>query len=430
VRRLALGLVTLALSLWTQCAQAQYVECPAAQVVAGPVSGPAAQTGCRALLQSDLPPLNYSGDALTAPITFTGSFTGSAIAPFTQFVNISLTDTGTSVSGISKINAETVKLSFGGAGTGPGNRNALWATLTLTGPTGYNTCCLFNSAGFSWTDIKVGNTTPTALDYNGDTALMEMEGSSIANVVNGLETDVDLGGTSSAVVRVGHLIDIGGGTVPPTIRGSAYDAAISLSMDNGTSSSAAWKNGLVLGNVNGAWPFASDSKIITTYGGAGPADTGIDLSAITFTTAAIKTPNFQVSANGRISATPGVDGQPLGFFAGLTKGLRIQTDSTAAYVAATDPSGISSFQNLVLQASAISFSPQTPGQPVTSSAPLKMQVYTFAALTALYTCNSGNEGIFAMITDSVGTTFHTTVTGGGANHVTVYCNGTGWFVGG
>lgn len=52
-------------------------------------------------------------------------------------------------------------------------------------------------------------------------------------------------------------------------------------------------------------------------------------------------------------------------------------------------------------------------------------VSAFAALTA---CASGLEGAVAAVSDSSTAVWGATVTGGGANHVLAYCNGTNWTV--
>lgn len=54
-------------------------------------------------------------------------------------------------------------------------------------------------------------------------------------------------------------------------------------------------------------------------------------------------------------------------------------------------------------------------------------VPAFAALTA---CAAGLEGALVPVTDSSTATWGATITGGGANHVLAYCNGTNWTVAG
>jgi hypothetical protein len=56
------------------------------------------------------------------------------------------------------------------------------------------------------------------------------------------------------------------------------------------------------------------------------------------------------------------------------------------------------------------------------------QMTTKGIFSGLATCNSGNEGATGAISDSTTATYGATVTGGGSNHVHVYCNGTNWVV--
>lgn len=53
---------------------------------------------------------------------------------------------------------------------------------------------------------------------------------------------------------------------------------------------------------------------------------------------------------------------------------------------------------------------------------------TPVAFSSLPTCNAGAEGTIRPITDSSSAVFNATITGGGANHVIAYCNGTNWTV--
>ena len=67
----------------------------------------------------------------------------------------------------------------------------------------------------------------------------------------------------------------------------------------------------------------------------------------------------------------------------------------------------------------------TRGNPVTSSNNLTLPALAFAGLPA---CAAGVEGTIASITDSTTTSNGATITGGGTNHVSAYCNGTNWVV--
>jgi len=53
---------------------------------------------------------------------------------------------------------------------------------------------------------------------------------------------------------------------------------------------------------------------------------------------------------------------------------------------------------------------------------------TYSALTATMTCNSSNEGYMAEVTDANTTTFNSTLSGGGTNHMLVRCNKVNWVI--
>ena len=53
---------------------------------------------------------------------------------------------------------------------------------------------------------------------------------------------------------------------------------------------------------------------------------------------------------------------------------------------------------------------------------------TPSAFASIGTCNAGNEGAEAVVNNSTTATHAATITGGGANHVKAYCDGTNWVV--
>lgn len=88
------------------------------------------------------------------------------------------------------------------------------------------------------------------------------------------------------------------------------------------------------------------------------------------------------------------------------------SSSTTAGITATAPGGIN-------------LSP-APGQSV--NVPLvKLTAGTFSSLPA---CAAATEGTQAAVTDSTTIVWGATITGGGANHVLAYCDGTHWTVSG
>ena len=69
-------------------------------------------------------------------------------------------------------------------------------------------------------------------------------------------------------------------------------------------------------------------------------------------------------------------------------------------------------------------------QPVlaTSSPTFAAVTHTPTVVGSLPTCNSGEQGTIAYVTDATATTWGTTVVGGSSNPVGVSCNGTAWTI--
>jgi hypothetical protein len=61
---------------------------------------------------------------------------------------------------------------------------------------------------------------------------------------------------------------------------------------------------------------------------------------------------------------------------------------------------------------------------------LTAPIISKGVFSGLATCAAGNEGTVAAVTDNSTITWRATITGGGANHVLAYCNGTNWTVAG
>jgi hypothetical protein len=61
---------------------------------------------------------------------------------------------------------------------------------------------------------------------------------------------------------------------------------------------------------------------------------------------------------------------------------------------------------------------------------LTIPIISKGVFSGLAACAAGIEGTVAAVTDSTTITWRATITGGGANHVLAYCNGTNWTVAG
>lgn len=296
------------LLLWAFCANhahAQFGCVPNPNL--GPWSGtPNFVNGCPLppsalnLLAPATNPVITGTNPLGNALTVNGVYTGTSNQAFQQGTQLNLTDTGTNQTGVAKINGLTSNLTFGGGATGPGNRTAVWGTVKQIGDAGYDGAAIFQSGLVGWSDIQsTTSNSAHALDYNGVTAIAQLEGASLAAHVVGVEADVDIGGTSAVVSRIGALVQIGGSYTAANTRGSAFDAGLAFGIDASATAGATWKNGIVFGN--GTWPFTTDSKLVAAFGAAGAADTGIDFSNVTFSTNAIFTPGFKVNPSGKMS---------------------------------------------------------------------------------------------------------------------------------
>jgi hypothetical protein len=94
------------------------------------------------------------------------------------------------------------------------------------------------------------------------------------------------------------------------VQGSAFDAVLAFSNQPGAVSH---KTGILLGNMNGIWPFDTTSCLVCTGTRAGTSPTytlgkGIDLSTITISGNAYASKNFSVDGSGNVRG--------LGFFPG------------------------------------------------------------------------------------------------------------------
>jgi hypothetical protein len=119
---------------------------------------------------------------------------------------------------------------------------------------------------------------------------------------------------------------------------------------------------------------------------------------------------------------------------GTANGLRVGTTPATVRLDATDPTGIASFQPLIVGGSTLQF--QAAGLPVqltisgtliSAVVPIKTLTSTVAGLPA-----AGQVGARAFVTDASTTLplgLGLTVVGGGANKVPVYDDGAAWKIG-
>lgn len=236
-----------------------------------------------------------STNPLGGALTVSGIYKGIGSHVMEQLADIELTDTGTNKISFAKINALTVKNAFGGVGSGEGNRNAIFGWLRQAGATPYSDPAYhFHTAIFGWTDIHASDA-KNAADYYAFGGLTEINNPVVAGGVKGAEFDTSIKAGASTPYHATLTVDL---VNNHAVRGSNFDAAIAIGRD--ASTLATYKNGVVFGDPNGPWPFASDSTLIGTSGIA-IVDNGIDLSALRCATACLKLPGLTADGNGNLS---------------------------------------------------------------------------------------------------------------------------------
>jgi hypothetical protein len=163
-------------------------QSPAGSDCASPVS-------TRNAMLSDLKPNTIvvnSTNPLGGALTVSGIYNGTGSHVMEQLADIELTDTGTNKTSFAKINALTAKNTFGGAGSGEGNRNAIFGWLRQTGAIPYTDPAYhFHTAIFGWTDIHAGDEN-NAADYYSFGGLTEINSPVVARGVKGAEFDTSI----------------------------------------------------------------------------------------------------------------------------------------------------------------------------------------------------------------------------------------------
>lgn len=116
--------------------------------------------------------------------------------------------------------------------------------------------------------------------------------------IYGAELDVFVNAGCTVDSKIGLLIACEG---TDAVQGTSIDTALLIASTAGHQ--VPWKVGITFGRIaSSQWPFDATSTMIGTST-AGVAGIGIDLSAVAFTTAAIKTPGFQIDATGHAKLT-------------------------------------------------------------------------------------------------------------------------------
>lgn len=248
---------------------------------------------------------------------------------------------------------------------------------------------------------------------------------------------------NSAWVSFGSPLKVANGsTSAPTITGATTNAGFSFNTTSARYSSGGSDNGLLLSDSvalgsAGCFTWSSttspsgtaDLKMCRNGVGAlrldssGTQDGSLMANAVTLRYAnSLQSPNSTASVtDGLIAAgTGGVTNSVvvgagstwsggIQFFPGGSERLRIQT------------SGVVSFGSGITAAT-------TALKPFGNALAHRTAADTVPAFSTLTACSSTGEGAMIPVSDSSTNVWGATVTGGGANHVLAYCDGTNWTV--
>jgi hypothetical protein len=213
-----------------------------------------------------------------------------------------------------------------------GNAGAFGSTLTITAPT-------LNATGAGGTYVSAYAAAYANVNDNGTLGAEKGQlfafntvaslGASAAHwnsvVSYEADTDVAIGATVSTKLGI-QIVD----TLPGGAAGSADDQALSINNQyQQGSGGVGWKYGISFGRLGGYFPMASAGTMIGAVGNVG-GDTmnsayGIDFSAVTFSTAFLKSTGFLVDGSGNLTAAS--------YKAGSTAGVTCSGSPTSSFAA-------------------------------------------------------------------------------------------------
>jgi hypothetical protein len=151
------------------------------------------------------------------------------------------------------------------------------------------------NANDNGTGVTVGTSSGAIDAVNFITKL----GASATNwrVAQGGEVDMNLLSGASVYEKVGwQIVQFS----TDAVQGSQWDTAIGIANQGGA---VGWKNGILFGGLQGAWPFTSSSIVITCGSPCGTATSFIDMSGATFSDSFLKGPGgFKATGAGTITS--------------------------------------------------------------------------------------------------------------------------------
>jgi hypothetical protein len=212
-----------------------------------------------------------------------------------------------------------------------GNAGAFGSTLTIVAPTLNNTgaggsyVAAYASAYANVNDNGTSGA-PKGQLFGFNTVASLGASASDWNAVISYEADTDVAVGATVGIKLGiQIVD----TVPGGAAGSVDDQALSINNQYGQGSGVGWKYGLSFGRQGGYFPMASTGTMIGAVnnvgGGTMNAAYGIDFSAVTFSTAFLKSTGFLVDGSGNLTAAT--------YKAGSTAGVSCTGSPTASFAA-------------------------------------------------------------------------------------------------
>lgn len=255
-----------------------------------------------------------SGEVSLARLAITGAASAAAFSAASQALYASgdLTGSGPAPYGVVSVNdlatgsgqtfVSALFLAHNINGGAAGNRSTLLPVLTKsTSLGGTDPLKKFYLPLFPQFYINAGDGGTSLTDWRGDhygfgSLVQAQSGAKWLNSVIGAEIDVSMQANTSAKYKVGlQIVSVNSDAV------KGYTAEAMLVLTRDASTTAKWNNGILFGFPYGLWPFEDNATIIGTYGTGLAAGVGLDFSAVTFGTAALKSAGFSVGPTGAVT---------------------------------------------------------------------------------------------------------------------------------
>lgn len=262
--------------------------------------------------------VNATASGFTAAnqaLFLSGTLTGTGEGPHAFF---SATDTANNSTVGQAISAVRMQHAIS-TGAGAGNRITLYpiliksvaapgTTKALKGYLPFFAKSFFSAGDGGGSGTEMGNA------YGGAFQVNLTSGATYYETVQGIEVDVSMQTGSSAKYKNGLLI---AGVNSDAVKGSTWEAMLSFTKEG--SSTATWDRGIDFTYPPGSWPFHSGTTLIGSSG-AGSIGYGVDLSSLTISTSAFKSPGFNVNGSGGTNVATLASAGPLSATTGSFSG--------------------------------------------------------------------------------------------------------------